>query len=448
MKPRIYAWLLTLGAVALVLTLAFTEGRPEFTAVLFWVVLLAAVELLPVSLGFGSEVTMGFPIHLAVAIIFRNMPWVPIVIAGIGALDMRELRREIPFWRASFNRSQTMLAVGGASLVFHLFSESAFNPIVVGAAALLHLIINLTLVAVMVNLDQGVPIKEAFGVLIPKPVSGFGVSYVLLTSLGVVTAVADREIGSWAVAAILIPLLFARLSILGARAQQELSEKIRQQQKALLEATERVFQEREEERNRIAEEIHDGSLQMLAAAAYGCGNAGEFIDAGRTDLAKEATVTARDAINGAMKALRDSLVDLRKSSVEEGGLIKTIEKFAEHLAVLWGTEIRIEAGLSAEPPRPVALAAFQILQEGLTNALKHAQGSWVTISITDPDGMVHIVVEDQGAGFDPSEKVGADHVGMKLMNERAERVGGRIELNSEPGRGTKLEAILPGAVTQ
>ncbi|MEO8322996.1 MAG: sensor histidine kinase, partial [Actinomycetota bacterium] len=256
-----------------------------------------------------------------------------------------------------------------------------------------------------------------------------------------------EEIGAFVVL-FLIPLLLARLSILGARAQQELSEKIRQQQQSLLEASDRVFQEREAERNRIAEEIHDGSLQMLAAAAYGCGNASEFIDANRTDLAKEAALTARDAVNGAMKALRDSVVDLRKSSVEEGGLVQTIQTFADHLSVLWGTEINIEATIGKEPPLPVALAAFQILQEGLTNALKHAGEAVVTVTISDDDGMVHIVIEDEGVGFDATEEVGADHVGMRLMQERATRVGGRLELDTEPGRGTRLEAILPGAISQ
>jgi two-component system nitrate/nitrite sensor histidine kinase NarX len=59
---------------------------------------------------------------------------------------------------------------------------------------------------------------------------------------------------------------------------------------------------------------------------------------------------------------------------------------------------------------------------------------------------VHIVVEDDGPGFDPSTEVGKDHVGMRLMKERAARVGGRINIDSRPGSGTRLEAILPGGV--
>ena len=116
--------------------------------------------------------------------------------------------------------------------------------------------------------------------------------------------------------------------------------------------------------------------------------------------------------------------------------------------MLWSAEVRIEGTVLHEPPIPVALAAFQILQEGLTNALKHAQTSSVVVRISDEDGMVHIVVEDEGPGFDPDSEVGEDHVGMRLMKERAARVGGRINLDTAPGTGTRLEAILPGGVAQ
>jgi two-component system nitrate/nitrite sensor histidine kinase NarX len=80
--------------------------------------------------------------------------------------------------------------------------------------------------------------------------------------------------------------------------------------------------------------------------------------------------------------------------------------------------------------------------------MKHAQSSTIFVTVSDQDGMVHIVVEDTGPGFDPEAAVGADHVGMRLMKERAARVGGRILLDSRIGLGTRLEAILPGGVTQ
>jgi signal transduction histidine kinase len=450
-----YSWLVVGLTVAIMAWLLSSYPTfPPITEVLFWFLLLAAVELLPVTLGFGSEVTMGFPIHLAIAIVFD--PWLAMAIAGLAAFDLREVRRQIPLHRALFNRSQLMLSEGASAAIFAAYSAAGgqlttfpAGVLIVAAASVVHLVVNLLLVGLSVASAERLSLNRALQGLLPDPVGGFFVSYILLSGLGAATAYVYQEGGgAWAVAAFLIPLVFARLSILGARAQQELSERVREQQKSLLDATERVFEERERERHRIAEEIHDTSLQMLAAAAYGLGNANEWLSVDERNRAREAITTSRDAIEDAMKALRGSLVDLRKSSVEEGGLVETIRHFAEQMSLLWGTEIRTNAQVDIEPPIPVALAGFQILQEGLTNALKHAQGMPITVRISNQNGMVHIVVEDEGPGFDPEQEVGSDHVGMRLMRERAARVGGSIVLDTAPGRGTKLEAILPGGVEQ
>lgn len=449
-RTKAFAWstIFFTSAIIVLLIQGDVRDAPEILVFLFWIGFLAAIDLLPVTLGYGTEVTMSFPIHLALAITFRNQPWVPMTIAAVGAFDLRELKREIPLYRALFNRSQYALAVGASTAPFTLFADDigVYNLALIVLSAILHLLVNAGLVTLAIHLNQGVRIRDFVPVLLPKPVGGYVISYMLLTGLGTVTAVAYREVGAWAVAAILIPLLFARLSIIGARAQAELSERVQHQQQSLLEATERVFAEREDERKRIAADIHDSSLQMLAAASYGCANAGEFLAGGNRDAAIQAMKGAREAIDEAMKGLRDSLVDLRKSAVEQGGLVTTIEKYADQVGTLWGAQVQIEGELHTEPPIPVALAAFQILQEGLVNALKHAQTGEVIVRLTDEDGQVHIVVEDRGPGFDTDAEVGEDHVGMRLMRERAERVGGRLILESTPGTGTRLEAILPGGV--
>jgi signal transduction histidine kinase len=450
-----YSWLVV-GVTTFLMLWGLSAGQDlhDIFKILFWFLLLASVQILPVSLGFGSEVTMGFPIHLALAMLFD--PWIAMAIAGAAAFDIREFRRQIPVHRALFNRCELMLSEGAAAAVFSAYRSTTGEALVtfpigvfmVAAVAVIHLVVNLSLVGMSVATEERVPLDQALRSLLPKPVSGFLVIYVLLSGLGAATAAVYDTGGPWPVTAFLLPLLFARLSILGARTQQELSERIREQQKALLDATERMFKEREQERHRIAEEIHDTSLQMLAAAAYGLGNANEWLNAEERIKAREAIATSRDAIEDAMKALRGSLVDLRKSAVEEGGLLETVRNFAEQMSLLWGTEIQTKGRVDVEPPIPVALAGFQILQEGLTNALKHAQGTPITVTIGNQNGMIHLTVEDNGPGFDPEQEVGTDHVGMRLMRERAARVGGSIVLDTAPGRGTKLEAILPGGVEQ
>lgn len=450
MSPiKIYAWGVVIATAATTGLIFQPFDRPfPVGEIVFWVVLLAVAELLPVTLKYEMRMTMGFPIFMAAAIVFQ--PPLAMTIAGLGAFDSREFRRELPLHHALFNRAQAMLAVGIASSVIHL-SSGPLNPFFVLAAMLAHVVVNFVLVAGAIHFEQGIPFPQALFAIPPSPVAGFALSYLLLTGLGAATAVAYVRVGEgggWVVIAILVPLLFARMTIQGAKAQEELSEKIQRQQEALLTATETVFQERERERARIAEHIHDSSLQMLAAAAYGCSNTAALLEAGKAERAKKTLSAADEAIHSAIGALRESLVDLRRASVEEGGLMQTVTKFVEQLSVLWAARIEVQGEITHEPPIPVALAAFQILQEGVVNALKHSDGDEIVVRITEDEShMVHLVVEDEGPGFDPAKHVESDHVGMLLMRERAEGVGGEIKLHSAPGRGTRLEAILPAGVT-
>ena len=420
---------------------------PPVPTLIFWAVLLAIAELLPVTLGFQTSITMGFPILFAAAILFD--PPIAMAIAGVGYFDNRELRRTIPLHRALFNRAQVMLAVGAGSFLLHV-PDNPFNPLALAGGAMAHIGLNLGLVAGAVRFSQRISFLDALRSIPPHPVAGFFLSTALLAALGAATARAYTAVdtgGEWVVVAILIPLLFARMTIQGAKAQEELSERVRKQQEALLVASEKVFQEREHERARIAESIHDSSLQMLAAASYGCSNAAQLIEAGDSERAQQSLDSTSEAVQSAIAALREALVDLRRSAVEEGGLVETVYKFADELSTLWGARVDISADLKVEPPTPVALAAFQILQEGLVNALKHSESESVTVEISEDGGQLHLAVIDRGVGFDPDKAVGSDHLGSRLMRERAEGVGGHVIIDSEIGKGTRLEAVLPAGVS-
>jgi signal transduction histidine kinase len=437
------------GTLALLVWLVPTEadGLPSFWTFAFWIGLLAVAEILPVSLGYRAVVTMGLPVGIAIIMLFN--PLTSMLMMGIGSFDIREFRHEITLPYSLYNRAQTMLSAAAASAVIHLYGGDVFAfpdgiPIAVLAAAI-HVVTNLGLVSLLVVADQGIPLRQVVGSLVPSPATGFWIAQALLAGLGIATAAAYESIGPF-VAAFLIPLLFARISIIGARTQQELAERVRKQQQTLMSATEQVFQEREQERKRIAAEIHDSSLQLLTAASYGVGNAKGFLSNGQSKEAERLLNATSETIEQAIKGLRGSLVDLRRSSVESGGLVETIHVYIDQVSTLWGTKVVLEGSVEHEPPVPVALAAFQILQEGLVNALKHANSKTVRVRINDEDNMVHIVVEDDGSGFDLGAQVASDHVGMRLMKERAALVGGWIDLHSSRGVGTRLEAVLPGGV--
>lgn len=444
---RTYAWaviFVALGWLALlILDRPDRLSNPE--GLLFWILLLAVAETLPVAMGFEAQVTMGFPLLVAAAIVLD--PAAAMIVAGIGMFDLRELKREIPLHRSLFNRAQIMLSVAAMAGIFTVWDS--FNPAVILLAALVDALLNFGFVAGAIHFDRGYGFVDAFLELPPRPVGGFVVSYALLAILGAATARAYIEIGSgreWVVVAILIPLLFGRMAIQGAKAQQELSERIRKQQQALLVASEQVFQEREQERARIAESIHDTSLQMLAAAAYGCANATELLRSGDVGRVESAIASTQTALDSAMSGLRESLGDLRRSAIEEGGLMETIRRFVEQLETLWEARIAVEGGILEEPPTPVSLAAFQIVQEALVNALKHSGGKSVTVRMTEDDGRLHVVVVDAGRGFEVDQDAGNSHMGMRLMRQRAEGVGGHIEIASRPGEETRIEAVLPAGI--
>jgi len=455
-----YAWSIVAVALA-AFGLALMQGghSPSWGTFIFWTILLIAAELLPVSLAFESAITMSFPLMLALAALFP--PWAAMAIAGLGAFDPREFRRTIPLHRALFNRSQLMLAVGAASAIVsfaipttvetgeRLADLTPFVLLMIGLGGAVHIALNFALVVFAIHFKERIPVWPAFQRFIPQPAAGFWMSYIVLAGLGVAIAVVYSRIpgwGDWAVAAFVIPLLFARLSIVGARTQQELTQRVQEQQHALLQATESLFKEREEERNRIAAHIHDTGLQYLAAATFACDNARTLLEEGRDIEARDVMGTAGNAVGEAIKVLRESLVDLRASLVEQGGLVETVRTFAQQASTLWNVDVNVMGELEIEPPAPVSLAAVQIIQEGLNNALKHAQADSITVRIGETDGMIRIVVEDKGVGFDPTAHVGDDHLGLGLMKERAHQLGADISLESVPGEGTRLQAIFPGAI--
>jgi signal transduction histidine kinase len=453
---RFYDWTVVAVTLATLVYLYLERGPgPSFSTFLFWIVVLIAVELLPVTLAYESEVVMSFPIHLAIAMLYP--PWAAMTIAGIGAFDAREFRRQVTPHRALFNRSQQMLSVGVAAAAF-----SAFRPDVVAGnvdwtvilgvslATVLATVVNLVFVALHVHFRTGVAASEAADALLPRPMAGFWLSYVVLGALGATTALVYSRLGAlapWAITAFLVPLLFARLTIIGAQTKQRLSERIQAQQRSLMDATEKIFSERERERARIAEWIHDSSLQTLAGANYACESAQNLLARGQVDEADRLLASARSGLEEAIGGLRNSLVELRRPLVEQGGLLQAVRDYLDQIETLWQVRVELHAQLREEPPFGIAVGMFQILQESLVNALKHSGSDRILVRMEDAGDSVVLVVEDHGTGFDTSTEIGADHMGLGLMRRRAGELGGRIDLDSSPGRGTRLEAVFPSRVT-
>jgi signal transduction histidine kinase len=191
-----------------------------------------------------------------------------------------------------------------------------------------------------------------------------------------------------------------------------------------------------EERNRLAREIHDGlgaSLSsMIIQSEYILNMARE--DGLRSEI-RELKATAEESI----EELRRNLRMMR----EDFELAQGLEDYARTFQERTGMRIHFErTGLQRKLPPDAQLALFRILQESLSNAVKHAEAKAVQVKIDFAEDRVHLIVRDDGKGFDPS-RTPVGHYGLMNMRERAMKLGGQLIVDSSPGQGAQVAFSLP-----
>jgi two-component system sensor histidine kinase DegS len=202
----------------------------------------------------------------------------------------------------------------------------------------------------------------------------------------------------------------------------------------------------EEERRRIARDLHDGPAQTLAAALLGVDIAIAAVDrspeTARTEL-RGARVLVQDAIDD----VRALMTGLRLRLLEERGLVGALRSLAA-APPLWGPHVSVAtSGLAAELrlPPDVELGLFRIAQEAISNARRHGAGSLVTVQLDVSPEAVTLEVVDDGRGFAVEGVVPALDRGEGLpgMRERASLLGGELFVASAPGSGTRIRVWLP-----
>ncbi len=212
----------------------------------------------------------------------------------------------------------------------------------------------------------------------------------------------------------------------------------------LREVAARALGAAEEERKRIARELHDETAQMLAALMIHI-----RVVRGTDDPAKLAALLddMREQIGTALEGIRRFARGLRPPALDELGLAAAIESHVRTVREMSGVDVRLEApplGKGALPPE-VELASYRIAQEALSNVVRHARAQRASVRVArEPDRLV-LTVEDDGKGFDVEAAMGRDAGGLGLfgMHERAAYLGGRVEVRSAPGTGTRVRAEIP-----
>jgi signal transduction histidine kinase len=202
----------------------------------------------------------------------------------------------------------------------------------------------------------------------------------------------------------------------------------------------RVVEAQELERGRLARELHDETGQALTSILLGLKALEEKLD----DAGSRASVAElRELVVATLQDVRRLAVELRPSALDDFGLVAALERLTASISEQTGIKIDFEPALTTERlPEEVETALYRIVQESLTNVVKHAKARNVSVLLTRKDGAVKAVIEDDGRGFEPAERIG-DGFGLVGMSERLALLGGRLEIESSEEAGTTIAAEVP-----
>ena len=213
---------------------------------------------------------------------------------------------------------------------------------------------------------------------------------------------------------------------------------------ALAQMVEKVVMAQEEERRRIAYDLHDGIAQLIVSAK-------QHVDTCR-DLAARDPARADRELSRAAERLQGAIVEtrrvlkaLRPSALDAVGLAKAMRRALDEAAQEAGWDTRFVDDMGDDRvPAAVETAAFRILQESLVNASRHAASTTVEVSLARRQGWLHLEVKDDGVGFGQSNELAAGRgLGLAGMRERARLLGGTFAVESATGRGTRISVALP-----
>jgi len=243
--------------------------------------------------------------------------------------------------------------------------------------------------------------------------------------------------------------LFWRGIMLDVTEQKQVEEKLRKSLEVLRRTLEdrrrlltRLEQAQEEERRRIAADIHDDSIQVISAADIRAQTLARRLE--DPELRAEAE-ELHDTMSEAVLRLRHLLFELRPPALDREGLVAALRLYLGDASGQGDLASEVQATLEGEPLPEVRATLFRIAQEAITNARKHAHATHLSVALTSEDDGFSLLVSDDGKGFEIGDLAGAEpgHIGVPTMIERAELAGGWCRLRSAPGEGTTVECWLP-----
>ncbi|SDF21756.1 sensor histidine kinase [Sporomusa acidovorans] len=205
----------------------------------------------------------------------------------------------------------------------------------------------------------------------------------------------------------------------------------------------KIIRAQEEERRRVAREIHDGPAQAMANIVFRAEVCERLVDVD-IDRAKNELKDLREQVRVALRETRTIIFDLRPMTLDDLGLVPTLRRVLETMKerCYIFPEIKI-LGEEKRLDTHIEIGLFRIIQEALNNVEKHSKAATVWVRIDFRPSVVSAVIEDDGQGFDTGSAAGNESFGLMGMRERINLLGGELTIKSEVGKGTRVFVTVP-----
>jgi signal transduction histidine kinase len=230
--------------------------------------------------------------------------------------------------------------------------------------------------------------------------------------------------------------------LLHARLNASLASLHEERMAVLREQFAKVTAAEEEERQRIARELHDGLGPALASLNIRLLTVHKLLERDRNPVAEEIRELA-EQVQASIQDIRRLIHDLRPVALDELGLVPALREYLARCEQEHSLVVEFSTDAGERLPAPVETALFRIVQEAVNNVMRHAHAKHVSVSLTRGVDHVKLDVADDGQGFDVQLPRPGKHVGLWSMRERVEQLGGQFEVHSAPDRGTTVTTVVP-----
>ena len=206
----------------------------------------------------------------------------------------------------------------------------------------------------------------------------------------------------------------------------------------------KIILAQEEERKRVAREIHDGPAQFMANLVLRTEICEKILDSKPQEVKKELG-ELKGMVRESLQELRKIIFDLRPMAIDDLGLVATLKRYLEdfrekhpHLKVEF-----VHSGAPLHERKDLDIALFRIIQEALSNIVKHSQATEAFINVEINPERINVIVRDNGRGFDQKKVQSSSGYGLLGMRERIELLDGTMDIRSAPGEGTEIKVSVP-----